>query len=96
MVKRSFNLLFACLLALGGMAGPLGAKSPESTFSAAPDRRAIETLLATYTKAVTTRTQALFETLLLGTDIPFYYVSTAAWRLGRMGSFIMPTEPPSG
>lgn len=57
--------------------------------TAAPDndRVAIDRLLATYTDAVSHKNQGLFETLLLGKDIPFAYVpatptkaSPLAWR----------------
>lgn len=44
---------------------------PTSFKSRGADRRAIEAVLATYTKAVSTKNQALFETLLLNTAIPF-------------------------
>lgn len=39
--------------------------------SVGADREAIEALLASYTTAVSTRNEALFETLLLNTSIPF-------------------------
>src|ERR1700756_960289 len=55
------------------------AASVRSDFgSTGPDRTAIETLLDTYTRAVSTKDQALFETLLLDKDIPFSYVDSAA------------------
>lgn len=46
--------------------------------STGPDRVAIETLLDTYTRAVSTKDQALFETILLDKDIPFSYVDSTA------------------
>jgi len=39
--------------------------------SVGADRKAIEALLASYTRAVSTKDEALFETLLLNTSIPF-------------------------
>ena len=48
-----------------------GAPIPARFDSRGADRRAIEALLEAYTRAVSTKDQALFETLLLGTDIPF-------------------------
>lgn len=46
------------------------------------DRAAIEAQLATYTRAVSTRNQALFETLLLDTSIPFSSVPATGWASG--------------
>lgn len=45
--------------------------------SSGSDRAAIEALLATYTKAVSIKDQALFETLLLNKDIPFSDIGSA-------------------
>jgi hypothetical protein len=44
---------------------------PASFESAGDDRKAIEALLRTYTKAVSSKDEALFETILLSKDIPF-------------------------
>lgn len=44
---------------------------PATFESTGPDRKAIETLLDTYTRAVSSKNQALFETLLLNRSIPF-------------------------
>lgn len=44
---------------------------PPSFDSTGPDRQAIETLLDTYTRAVSTKDERLFETILLNKDIPF-------------------------
>jgi hypothetical protein len=55
-----------------------GATGPASTTSASAtnaDRMAIQVVLATYTKAVSTKDQRLFETLLANKSIPFSYVS---------------------
>ncbi|MGH8145695.1 MAG: nuclear transport factor 2 family protein [Rhodanobacteraceae bacterium] len=46
------------------------------------DRAAIEALLATYTQAVSTRNQVLFETLLLDKSIPFSSVPATGWTSG--------------
>jgi hypothetical protein len=45
--------------------------------SAGADRAAIEALLDTYTKAVSSKNEALFETLLLNKQIPFSDVGSA-------------------
>jgi hypothetical protein len=50
---------------------------PTSFASAGADRSAIQTLLATYTTAVSTKNQPLFESLLLNTAIPFSGVGAA-------------------
>ena len=55
---------------------------PASFESSGDDRRAIESLLSTYTRAVSTKDQALFETLLLNEDIPFYAASSAIRAAG--------------
>jgi hypothetical protein len=44
---------------------------PPDFASTGTDRQSIETLLETYARAVSTKDQALFETLLLNKDIPF-------------------------
>ena len=49
------------------------------------DRRAIQALLGTYTKAVSTKNQPLFETLLLNKDVPFSDVSSAVQAKGAKG-----------
>ncbi len=51
---------------------------PQNFDSTGADRQAIETLLETYTRAVSTKNQALFETLLLNKDIPFSDAYSAA------------------
>ena len=54
----------------------VGAAEPASTTSprANADRAAIRIVLATYTKAVSTKDQRLFETLLANKSIPFSYI----------------------
>jgi hypothetical protein len=50
---------------------------PSNFESTGEDRRAIEALLDTYTRAVSTKDAALFETLLLDKEIPFSDVHSA-------------------
>jgi hypothetical protein len=50
---------------------PRPASIPARFPSRGADRAAIERLLQTYTRAVSTKDEALFETLLLAKDIPF-------------------------
>jgi hypothetical protein len=65
---------------------PASQAIPSGFASAGADRSAIETLLETYTRAVSTKDQALFETLLLGKDIPFSDVDSAVRGKGAEGS----------
>jgi hypothetical protein len=84
---RAFSFLFGALAELSLFAAPLYAKSTERPFSSpAADRRAIEVLLSNYTKAVSTKNQALFETLLLSKDIPFSYVSNGDLAVDEHGT----------
>ena len=56
----------------------VNAESIPTRFAATTDdRKAIKALLETYTKAVSTKDQASFETLLLNKDIPFSDVPSA-------------------
>ncbi|WP_289445544.1 hypothetical protein, partial [Klebsiella pneumoniae] len=55
---------------------------PAQFDSTGPDRAAIEAQLATYTRAVSTKNQALFETLLLNKSIPFSSVPATGWASG--------------
>ena len=67
----------AIALLLGG-AAPAPAENATPQFaSTEADRRAIGALLSTYTTAVSTKNQALFEELLLGKDIPFSGIGRA-------------------
>jgi hypothetical protein len=71
--------LISLLLAISG---PLPAAAqavpiPAHFDSVGTDRTAIEALLATYTRAVSTKDEALFETLLLDTSIPFSGVGSS-------------------
>lgn len=67
-----YLMLLLLLVSNLGMADGI----PAHFDSAGADRDAIEGLLAHYTQAVSTKDQALFESLLLATTIPFSYVST--------------------
>ena len=72
-MARIMLLAGALLLALAPGCRAQAPSTPiPSTFeSAGEDRLAIQALLDTYTRAVSTRDQALFETLLLDKAIPF-------------------------
>jgi hypothetical protein len=75
----------AALLLSGSMPllAPASAAPTAARFdSVGEDRKAIEVLLDTYTKAVSTKDQALFETLLLNKDIPFSDVPSAVKAQG--------------
>ncbi|MET0246015.1 MAG: nuclear transport factor 2 family protein [Sphingomonas sp.] len=70
--------LLIAATALSLAAGPASVQRIPADFaSVGEDRRAIEALLATYTRAVSTKDQALFETLLLSRDIPFSGIGAA-------------------
>lgn len=67
-------LLLGAVLAMSvapAIAAPYRTPVPATFESRGDDRQAIATLLDTYTKAVSTKDQALFETLLLNKAIPF-------------------------
>ena len=67
-------------------AGPVSPAIPAGFASTGADKSAIEKLLDTYTRAVSTKDQALFETLLLNKDIPFSDVDSAVKGKGAEGS----------
>ena len=58
---------------------------PSHFGSSGADRTAIEALLGLYTKAVSNKDQALFETLLLNRNIPFSFVGSATGALAADG-----------
>lgn len=58
---------------------------PQHFDSSGSERLAIQALLDTYTRAVSTKDQALFETLLLSKTIPFSYISAGA-RASELGT----------
>lgn len=58
---------------------------PRNFASNGPDKVAIQALLDTYTAAVSTKNQDLFETLLLNKNIPFSDVFTAVQSKGAAG-----------
>ncbi|WP_010217753.1 hypothetical protein [Sphingomonas sp. PAMC 26621] len=67
-------ILFGAVLAVSAapaFAAPYRTPVPATFESRGADRQAIATLLDTYTKAVSTRNQTLFETLLLDKGVPF-------------------------
>jgi hypothetical protein len=55
---------------------------PSDFRSRGPDRAAIQTLLDTYVQAVSTKDQALFETLLLNSSVPFSDTTSAVRAVG--------------
>lgn len=66
------------IVAICGSTSSRAAAVPTDGFkSTGADREAIETLLASYTKAVTSKNEALFESLLLDKGIPFSGVQSA-------------------
>ena len=67
-------------------AGTVPSAIPSEFAGTGADRSAIEKLLDTYTRAVSTQDQALFETLLLGKDIPFSDADSAVKGKGAAGS----------
>jgi hypothetical protein len=67
-------MLLGCMLLIGQ---PLADVIPGSFDSVGEDRNDIEKLLDTYTRAVSGKDQALFETLLMNKDIPFSDASSA-------------------
>ena len=73
------SLVIALLVAVPPMCQAQSPSTPiPSTFeSVGEDRRAIEALLDTYTRAVSRKDEALFETLLLAMDIPFSDAASA-------------------
>ncbi len=84
-----FRIMFAALLiAVMPLCQAQNSVAPTSSNfeSTGEDRKAIETLLDTYTRAVSTKNQALFETILLNTNIPFSDVHSAIKGKGAAGS----------
>jgi hypothetical protein len=70
----SRSLISMCLAA---SAPAIAAPIPSGFASAGADRQAIGALLNTYTHAVSSKNEALFETILLNRDIPFSDVPSA-------------------
>lgn len=70
-------LVMLTLVAATSSAPVWAAPIPNSFVATSVDKAAIDALLATYTKAVSTKNQQLFETLLLSKTIPFSSVSDA-------------------
>ena len=71
-MTRTTLPLAACVAAFAIIAAavPASASPPRSFESSGTDRAAIEALLRTYTIAVSSKDEALYETLLLNRDIP--------------------------
>jgi hypothetical protein len=67
-------ILSGCMLLIGQARADA---IPASFDSVGQDRKAIETLLDSYTRAVSAKDQALFESLLLNKEIPFSEASSA-------------------
>jgi hypothetical protein len=76
-------LVVSPALSLAQASSPPTSSNFEST---GEDRAAIETLLETYAHAVSTKNQALFETILLNKEIPFSDVYSATKSNGAVGS----------
>ncbi len=81
--------LTAALLGLLLAVAPVGVAQmtpiPSSFQSTGADRAAIQALLDNYTKAVSTKNQALFESLLLNTSITFSGAAQAVGSKGAVG-----------
>jgi hypothetical protein len=83
-MRTAVGLVLACLALTS--AAPAGADAiPASFESRGADRAAIETVLHTYTVAVSTKNEALFQSLLLNTAIPFSAVAPAIRAKGAEG-----------
>jgi hypothetical protein len=67
-------------------ADPASPAIPAGFASTGADKAAIEKLLDTYTRAVSTKDQVLFETLLLDKDVPFSDVYSAVKGKGAEGT----------
>ena len=85
MIKAATLLLLAALV-LAPAAASAATPIPPGFESHGEDCRAIETLLSTYTKAVSTKDQALFETLLLNKQVPFSGAGEAIHGAGAAAS----------
>jgi hypothetical protein len=77
MKLRLLVLTFFLAAALPTSVPALATPVPADFESVGDDRKAIEELLDTYTKAVSSKNQALFETLLLNKEIPFSDATSA-------------------
>ncbi|MES2057660.1 MAG: nuclear transport factor 2 family protein [Pseudomonadota bacterium] len=72
------GVLVSFLVLISAIASTVSATPVPASFdSTGTDKAAIETLLDSYTKAVSTKDQALFESLLLNKAIPFSSASSA-------------------
>jgi hypothetical protein len=75
--------LLTAFVSIVPLAAATATPFPANFESTGDDRKAIEALLKTYTTAVSTKNQKLFETILLNKDIPF---SGATSAIGTNGS----------
>lgn len=84
---RISNILVAVAIGLGVATAPAYAGSSVQEFNpSASDRSAIATLLRTYTTAVSTKNQTMFESILLGKDIPLSYVPSSSTAMTEHGT----------
>jgi ketosteroid isomerase-like protein len=70
-MKMLFSATVLTMSVVPAVAAPYSTPVPATFESRGKDRKAITALLDTYAKAVSTKDQALFETLLLDKTIPF-------------------------
>ena len=73
------TLFLAMLPMIAALATPAAASIPSRFAAVGTDAAAIRDLLDTYTRAVSTKDQALFETLLLSLQVPFSGVPDAGF-----------------
>jgi len=83
-MKTAFAAL-SLLVAISSFDRAEATAVPASFESTGADRDAIQAVLDTYTKAVSTKDQALFETLLLNKELPFSDVHSAVGANGSSG-----------
>lgn len=74
----SISLSVSIIAGAPASAQQTGASIPADFSADAAERSAIEKLLATYTEAVSTKNQTMFESILLAKTIPFSYVPASA------------------
>lgn len=85
---KAAYLLLSLVLSNAALAVTPDATAAARNFDAiGTDRAGIDNLLATYTIAVSTKNQALFETLLLSKTIPFSYIAPAPTDQGGIANY---------
>ena len=82
---RAALISASLIIAASVPAAVYAADAPTRFASRGADRKAIEALLTNYTKAVSSKDQALFESLLLNKAIPFYAATAAVKSAGAEG-----------